>query len=78
MDFVRDIAAYLRTASPMQTLGVALARAVEDAAEGRWLEGDTVGFSRTESGNEVDLSPLPLPDGAQMSVPIESKWALRL
>jgi hypothetical protein len=57
-------------------LAVALARAVDDREEGRWLSGDTVGFARTQSGNEVDLAPVRLPaeSTAAFSTPIESKW----
>lgn len=58
------------------TLAVALARAIDDVEEGRWLSGDTIGYARTQSGNEVDLAPVRLPTdaGADLSVPIESKW----
>jgi predicted AAA+ superfamily ATPase len=57
-------------------LAVALARAVDDREEGRWLSGDTIGFARTQSGNEVDLAPVRLPteSAAAFSTPIESKW----
>jgi uncharacterized protein len=61
------------------TLGVTLARAVDDLDEGRWLSADTIGYSRTLSGNEVDLSPISLPTsaGVSTSVPIECKWVDR-
>lgn len=58
------------------TLGVTLARAIENAEEGRWLDRNTIGFSRTDSGNEVDLSPVRVATsgGSDLTVPIESKW----
>ena len=57
-------------------LGVALGAAVETHDEGRWLAGDTVGYVRTDSGNEVDFGPVTLPSaaGTRSSVPIEGKW----
>jgi hypothetical protein len=58
-----------------QVLGVALARAIERAEEGRWLAGDTIGYSRTDSDHEVDFCPVPLPDAQLLTVPIESKWS---
>lgn len=58
------------------TLGVALAATVETRDEGRWVAGDTVGYVRTSSGNEVDFGPIALPStaGTRSSVPIEAKW----
>jgi uncharacterized protein len=58
------------------TIGVTLARAIDDLEEGRWLGGDTIGYARTLSGNEVDLAPVNLPSdhGPVLSVPLESKW----
>ncbi len=58
------------------TLGVALARRIDDLDEGRWATNDTIGYTRTASGNEVDLSPTPIPTtaGHAMTTPIESKW----
>lgn len=57
-------------------LGVALARAIDNLEEGRWVSGDTIGYVRTGSGNEVDLGPVPVPapSGPRDTVPIESKW----
>ena len=57
-------------------VGVALAHALDDLDEGRWLAGDTVGYARTGSGNEVDLCPVsaPTPSGFESTVAIESKW----
>jgi predicted AAA+ superfamily ATPase len=59
-----------------QMIGVALARALDDMEEGRLLSGDTIGFARTDAGNEVDLSPVTAPaaGGDRRSVPIEGKW----
>jgi predicted AAA+ superfamily ATPase len=58
------------------TLGATLAVAVEKLQEGRWVAGDTIGYARTGSGQEVDLCPVPVPtaSGARMTTPIESKW----
>lgn len=57
-------------------LAVALARAVDRLEEGRWLADDTIGYSRTDSGREIDFSPVPVPSpaGAAFTTPIESKW----
>ena len=57
-------------------LGVSLATAVENLDPGRWVAGDTIGYVRTASGNEVDLGPIALPTaaGKRRSVPIEGKW----
>ena len=53
-----------------------LARAVEHLDEGRLVAGDTIGYVRTGGGNEVDFGPVPIPGnaGAELSVPLESKW----
>ncbi|MGH9040206.1 MAG: AAA family ATPase [Acidimicrobiia bacterium] len=57
-------------------IGVALARAIDELDEGRWVAGDTIGYARTGSGNEVDLAPVALPSdaGTQRTIPIETKW----
>lgn len=57
-------------------LGVALARTIDTLDEGRWVAGDTVGYARTGSGNEVDFAPVAVPSGAgvRWAVPIEAKW----
>lgn len=59
-----------------QVLGVTLARAVDDLEPGRWIAGDTIGHSRTSSGNEIDLAPVPVSSsaGSRFTVPLESKW----
>jgi predicted AAA+ superfamily ATPase len=58
------------------TLGITLARALEESEEGRWGDGNLIGYARTDAGNEVDLSPVPIrtSSGSGMTVPIESKW----
>lgn len=58
------------------TLGVTLARALEAREEGRWNDNNTIGFTRTGAGNEIDLAPVPVAatSGTEMTVPIESKW----
>jgi predicted AAA+ superfamily ATPase len=63
------------TALTEQVLGLALARAIESAEEGRWLGGDTIGFARTENDNEIDFCPVPLPGSSRWTTPIESKWS---
>jgi predicted AAA+ superfamily ATPase len=57
-------------------LGVALARAIDDLEEGRWLSGDTIGYLRTASGAEVDLAPVAVPtsSGSARTTAVESKW----
>jgi len=57
-------------------IGVAVARAIDNLEEGRWVSGDTIGYVRTGRGNEVDLGPVPVPtpSGPRATVPIESKW----
>jgi uncharacterized protein len=64
------------TALTEACIGVALARAIDHLDEGRWASGDTIGYVRTGSGNEVDLGPVnvPSPAGAQSTAPLESKW----
>jgi uncharacterized protein len=57
-------------------LGVALAQAIDRLDEGRWASGDTIGYVRTSSGNEVDLGTVVVSSsaGPVRTVPIESKW----
>lgn len=57
-------------------LGVILARSIDALDEGRWIADDTIGYARTDSGKEIDLSPVRVPLGGTVgfSVPIESKW----
>ncbi|SDU48374.1 AAA family ATPase [Jiangella alkaliphila] len=64
------------TALSEMTLAVTLARTIDGLDEGRWIADDTIGYLRTDSGNEIDLSPVRVPtaDGANATVPIESKW----
>jgi predicted AAA+ superfamily ATPase len=58
------------------SIGVALARAIDDLEEGRWVGGDTIGYVRTSGDNEIDLGPVsvPSPAGPVQTVPTESKW----
>jgi len=58
------------------TLGIHLARAIDALEEGRWIAADTIGYTRTGSGGEVDLAPVPVtsPAGVARTVPLESKW----
>ncbi|MFI5931678.1 AAA family ATPase [Actinoplanes sp. NPDC051494] len=58
------------------TLGVGLARAIDDLDEGRWVSGDTIGYTRTTSDKEIDFAPVSIPsaEGASSTVPLESKW----
>jgi uncharacterized protein len=57
-------------------LGVALARSIDRLDEGRWVTGDTIGYRRTASGNEIDLAPVQVPTASTpaATVPIEAKW----
>jgi len=57
-------------------IGVALARAIDDLGEGRWVTGDTIGYARTSGDREVDLGPITVPsaNGPVATVPLESKW----
>lgn len=57
-------------------IGVALARAIDTLDAGRWVAGDTIGYTRTGSGNEIDLAPVAVPShaGPRRTVPIETKW----
>jgi predicted AAA+ superfamily ATPase len=58
------------------TLGIGLARAIDNLDEGRWINGDTIGYARTLSDNEIDLAPVSIPSyaGTDLTVPVESKW----
>jgi uncharacterized protein len=57
-------------------VGVTLARAIDQRDEGRWVSGDTIGYARTASDNEVDFAPVSIPStaGAVSTAPVESKW----
>jgi predicted AAA+ superfamily ATPase len=60
-------------------LAIHLAIAIDDRQPGRWTSGDTIGYVRTGSGNEVDLGPIAVPTaaGTAHSVPVEAKWVAR-
>jgi hypothetical protein len=47
--------------------------------EGRWLHGDTIGYTRTTNDREIDLAPVSVPvaKGTVATVPMESKWVDR-
>jgi uncharacterized protein len=55
---------------------MALARRIDDIQEGRWTVNDTIGYARTASANEIDLTPVAVPtdSGRAWTTPIESKW----
>lgn len=57
-------------------LGVALARAIDNLQPGRWSSDDTIGYIRTDSGNEIDFAPISVPTSAgdEVTTPLESKW----
>jgi len=57
-------------------LAVALARRLDEITEGRWADGDTVGYCRSASGAEFDFAPVRVatPAGPTLTTPIESKW----
>ena len=58
------------------TLGMHLARAIDNIDEGRLIVNDTIGYARTGAGNEIDLLPTPISSlaGPSRTVPIEGKW----
>jgi predicted AAA+ superfamily ATPase len=60
-------------------LAVTVARAVDGLEEGRWLADDTIGYARTDSGREIDFSPVPVltEGGTAFTTPLESKWVDR-
>ncbi|HEX3392880.1 MAG TPA: AAA family ATPase [Solirubrobacteraceae bacterium] len=60
------------------SVGVALARAIDEIEPGRWDDGDCIGYLRTGKGNEIDFAPVALasPAGVTRTPPIESKWVV--
>lgn len=58
------------------TLAATLARAMERAYPGRFLDGRAIGYARTGAGGEVDFAPMPIRihGVAQSTTPVESKW----
>jgi hypothetical protein len=59
-----------------EAIAVALAAAIDRLQPGRWMTGDTIGYVRTASGQEVDFGPVavPGPNGPERTTPIEAKW----
>jgi predicted AAA+ superfamily ATPase len=64
------------TALTEAAIAVAMAAAIDGRQPGRWMAGDTIGYARTGSGQEVDFGPVgvPGPSGCQWTTPIEVKW----
>jgi hypothetical protein len=64
------------TALAEEAIAVAMAAAIDNRQPGRWMAGDTIGYVRTASGQEIDLAPVPVPgpDGSESTTPIEVKW----
>lgn len=64
------------TALTEEALAVALAAAIDNLQPGRWMTGDTIGYVRTGSGQEIDFGPVdvPGPNGSQRTTPVEVKW----
>lgn len=64
------------TALTEAALAVTLARVIDETSPGRLVDGDTIGYARSDRGREVDLCPVPMrsPAGDRMTTPIESKW----
>lgn len=58
------------------SIGVALARAIDEVEPGRWDDSDSIGYLRTGSGNEIDFAPIQIasPSGVRVTPPVESKW----
>ena len=58
------------------TIALHLARSIDDITEAGLIANDTIGYARTQSGNEVDLVPIASasPAGPLQTVPIEGKW----
>lgn len=59
-----------------EALAVALAAAIDNLQPGRWMAGDTIGYVRTGSGQEIDFGPVavPGPNGSEWTTPVEVKW----
>lgn len=64
------------TAVTEMTLGTQLAQALDSFEEGRWVNGNTIGYARTDSGREVDFCPVSIRTPAEdsMTIPLEGKW----
>ncbi len=59
-----------------EAIAVGLAAAIDQLQPGRWMTGDTIGYVRTASGQEIDFGPVavPGPNGPERTTPIEAKW----
>jgi uncharacterized protein len=57
-------------------IGISIARAIERTSPGRLVDGDTIGYARTQAGGEVDFAPVPVagPRGTHQITPVEAKW----
>jgi hypothetical protein len=57
-------------------LAATLARAMEQAYPGRFMDGRAIGYARTGAGGEVDFAPMPIRihGVARSTIPVESKW----
>lgn len=64
------------TALTEAALAVHLAVAIDERQPGRWVSGDTIGYVRTGSGNEIDFGPVAVPTaaGTAYTTPLEAKW----
>jgi predicted AAA+ superfamily ATPase len=64
------------TALTESALAIHLAIAIDDRQPGRWVNGDTIGYVRTGSGNEIDFGPIAIPTagGTAKTTPLEAKW----
>ena len=64
------------TALAEEAIAVALAASIDSRQPGRWMAGDTIGYVRTTSGQEIDFAPVavPGPNGSEWTTPTEVKW----
>jgi predicted AAA+ superfamily ATPase len=64
------------TALAEEAIAVAMAAAIDNRQPGRWTAGDTIGYARTTSGQEIDFAPvaIPGPNGSEWTTPTEVKW----
>lgn len=64
------------TALTKMAIGTSLASVIECLEEGRLAVGDTIGYTKTESGQEVDFSSVCVAtaSGSSATTPVEGKW----